>query len=327
MRLFLKNINLLIIAAMAICVYAGPAWADEAASSGKAIASVNGKAIPKSQYERMLSVFKKRAAHKGRPLNGQELTAIKHRILENLIDSELLYQQSQKQGIKVADQVVNQRIDAIKKRFPDEKAFKQVMEKMHVSEKEFRAEIQRALAIRQLLDTDVRRKIRITEEESKKYYNNNLNMFKRQEEVKVSQIWIKVTPGTEESKKNQALKKIEMIQQKLNKGEDFGKLAKAYSEGPSARRGGTLGYFKRGQMLKPIENAAFALNVGEVSGIIETRVGYHLIKVIDKKPAGTVPFKEVRPMIEKQLKREKEKTEIQSYIENLKKSAKIKKFD
>jgi peptidyl-prolyl cis-trans isomerase C len=327
MRLFLRTINLLIIAAVAICVYTGPAWADEASSSGKEIASVNGKAISRSQYERMLSVFKKRAAHKGRQLNDQELMAIKNRILENLIDSELLYQQSQKKGIKVSDQVVNQRIDAIKKRFPDEKEYKRVIEKMHVSEKEFRAEIQRALAIRQLLDTDVRRKIRISGEESRKYYNNNLNMFKRPEEVKVSQIWIKVAPGAKESKKNQARKKIEMVQQKLKKGEDFGKLAKAYSEGPSARREGALGYFKRGQMLKPIENAAFALNVGEVSGIIETRVGYHLIKVIDKKPAGTVPFKKVRPMIEKQLKKEKEKTEIQSYIENLKKSAKIKKFD
>jgi peptidyl-prolyl cis-trans isomerase C len=326
MRLFVRSTNLLIIAAVAICVYTGPAWADEAASTGKEIASVNGKAIYKSQYERMLSVFKKRVTHKGRQMNDQELMAIKNRILENLIDSELLYQQSQKEGIKVADQAVNQRIDAIKKRFPDEKAYKQVIEKMHVSEKEFRAEIQRALAIRQLLDTDVRKKNSVTEKESKKYYNNNLDLFKRPEQVKASQIWIKFTPGAAESKKIQARKKIEMIQQKLIKGEDFGKLAKAYSEGPSAPRGGALGYFKRGQMLKPIEDAAFALNVGEVSGIIETRVGYHLVKVIDKRPAGTIPYKDVRPMIEKKLKKEKERTEIQNYIESLKKSAKIKRF-
>jgi peptidyl-prolyl cis-trans isomerase C len=327
MRLFIQSINLLIIAAVAACVFTGPARADETASSGKAIAAVNGKAISKSQYERMLSVFKMRAAHNGRQLSNADLTAAKNRILENLIVGELLYQQSQKEGIKVDDQAVNKRIEMMKKRFSDDTAYKKALERMHVSEKEFRAEIQRALVIRQLIETDVRRKISVTEAESKKYYNDNLNLFKQPEQVKASQIWIKVAPGAEESKKIKARKKIQMIQKKIIKGEDFGKLAKTYSEGPNAPREGALGYFKRSQMSKPIEDAAFALKVGEVSGIIETRSGYHLIKVTGKKPAGIIPFKKVRPMIEQHLKKEKEKTDIQDYIENLKKSAKIKKFN
>jgi peptidyl-prolyl cis-trans isomerase C len=327
MRLFFQGINLLIIVAVAIFLFTGPTWADEAASSGKEIASVNGKAISKSQYERMLSVYKKRAAHNGRQLNDEDLTTAKNRVLENLIDAEVLYQQSQKEGVKVDDQAVNEQIEKMKKRFSDEKTYKKAIEKMHLSEKEFRTEIQRALAIKQLLDTDMRQKITVTEEESKKYYNNNQNLFKKPEQVKASQIWIKVAPNAEESKKIQARKKIEAVQNKIQQGEDFGILAKTYSEGPSAQRKGDLGYFKRGQMAKPFEDAAFALNVGEVSGIVETQFGYHLIKVTDKKPARTTPYKEAQPMIEQHLKKEKEKTEIQGYIENLKKSAKIKRFN
>jgi peptidyl-prolyl cis-trans isomerase C len=327
MRLFFQGINLLIIVAVAISLFAGPVRADETASSGKEIASVNGKAISKSQYERRLSVFKKRAAHKGGPLDDAALTTVKNRILENLIDAEVLYQQSQKEGIKVDDQAINEQIKKMKKRFSDETAYKKAIERMHVSEKEFRTEIQRALAINQLIDTNVRQKITVTDEESKKYYNNNSNLFKQPEQVKISLIWIKVTPDDEESKKIQARKKIEMVQKKVKQGEDFGKLAKAYSEGPNAQREGAWGYLKRGKTADPIRDAAFALNVGEVSGIIETKSGYHLIKVNDKKPAGTTPYKEVIPMIEQHLKKEKEKTEIQGYIENLKKSAKIKRFN
>jgi len=327
MRLYPQRINLLIIAAVAVCLFTGPVWADEASSSGKEIASVNGKAISKSQYESRLSVVKKRAAHKGRQLSDADLTTAKNRILENLIDTEVLYQQSQKQGIKVDDQAVNEQIGKIKKRFSDETAYKKAIEKMHVSEKEFRTEIQRALAINQLLDSNVREKITVTDEESKEYYNSHPNLYRQPEQVKISLIWIKVTPDDEESKKNQARKKIEMVQKKVKQGEDFGMLAKTYSEGPNAQREGAWGYLKRGKTSDPIRDAAFALNVGEVSGIVEDKLGYYLIKVVDKKPSGTTPFKEVQPMIEQHLKKEKEKTEIQGYIENLKKSAKIKRYN
>jgi peptidyl-prolyl cis-trans isomerase C len=246
--------------------------------------------------------------------------------LDNLIDAEVLYQQSQKEGVKVDDQVINEQIETIKKRFPDEAAYKKALEGMDFSEKEIRAEIQRSLAINQLLDTNVRQKITVTEEESKKYYDNNPNLFKQPEQAKASHILIKVAPDAEESKKIQARKKIETVQKKVRQGEDFGLLAKANSEGPTAQREGDLGYFSRSQMVKPFEDAAFALNVGEVSGIVETQFGYHLIKLTDKKAARTIPYKEVQLRLEQNLKREKEKTEIQGYIENLKKSAKIKRF-
>jgi peptidyl-prolyl cis-trans isomerase C len=197
---------------------------------------------------------------------------------------------------------------------------------MGVSEKEIRAQIQRGLAINQLLDTDVRQKITVTEEESKKFYDNNPNLFQQPEQAKASHILIKVAPNAEESQKKQARKKIEAIQKKVRKGEDFGSLAKANSEDSTAQREGDLGYFIRGQMVKPFEDAAFALKVGEVSGIVETQFGYHLIKLTDKKPAKTIPYEEIRVRLEQHLKNEKEKTEIQGYIENLKKSAKIKRF-
>ena len=327
MRICSQRINRLIMTVVAICLLAGPAWsADKEASSGKEAASVNGIPISKSQYERELSGFQKRAEQKGRQLSDADIVTVKKRILENLIDAELLYQQSQKQKVKVDEQAVNEQFETIKKRFPDEAAYKKALEGMGVSEKEIRTQIQRGLAINQLLDTDVRPKITVTEEESKKFYNDNPNLFQQPEQAKASHILIKVAPNAEESQKKQARKKIETIQKKVRQGEDFGSLAKANSEGPTAQRDGDLGYFIRGQMVKPFEDAAFALNVGEVSEIVETQFGYHLIKLTDKKPARTIPYEEIRVRLDQHLKNEKEKTEIQGYIENLKKSATIKRF-
>jgi len=327
MRSYFRDINLLVIVAVVICLLTGPVWGGKATSSSKDIASVNGKPISKKLYDSELAVFQKRAAQMGRPFKEADMEAVKKRILENLIETELLYQQSQKEGVKVDEKTINEQIETIKKRFSDEAEYKKALEGMNLSEKEFRIEIQRNLAISQLLDTNVRQKITVTEEESNKFYNNNPNMFKQPEKVKASHILVEVAPDAEESKKIQARKKIEMIQKKVRQGEDFGLLAKANSEGPTAKREGDLGYFIRGQMVKPFEDVAFALKVGEVSGIVETQFGYHLIKVTDKKPARTISYKEAQPEIEQHLKNEKSKTEIKDYIENLKKSAKIKRFN
>jgi peptidyl-prolyl cis-trans isomerase C len=137
---------------------------------------------------------------------------------------------------------------------------------------------------------------------------------------------IKVDPEADESRKAEARKKLEMIQKRLRKGEDFAALAKEFSEGPSRGKGGDLGYFRRGQMVKAFEEAAFTLRPGEVSDIVETKFGYHLIKVIDKKPEKTMAYKDVKDRLGDYLKREKVQKEVRLYVEKLKEKAKVERF-
>jgi peptidyl-prolyl cis-trans isomerase C len=112
----------------------------------------------------------------------------------------------------------------------------------------------------------------------------------------------------------------------VQKGEDFATLAKTYSEGPSGPRGGDLGYFRRGQMVKPFEEVAFSLKPDQTSEIVETRFGYHLIKVDDKKPAKKMTYAEVKDRLNDHLKKQKATSEADAYIETLRKGAKIEKF-
>ena len=106
--------------------------------------------------------------------------------------------------------------------------------------------------------------------------------------------------------KEEAQEQIAALKADIDGGADFAELAKTYSDGPSKTKGGDLGYFKRGQMVKPFEDAAFSLDVNQVSDIVETRFGYHLIKVFDKRPARNLPYEEVAPKINTYLAKEKE---------------------
>ena len=180
--------------------------------------------------------------------------------------------------------------------------------------------------IQQLIKKEVDQKVEISDKESKTFYDTNPQLFQQPERVKASHILIKVDEGAPDEKKNEARKKIKEIQQKAQQGEDFAELAKNYSEGPSAPRGGDLGFFGRGQMVKPFEEAAFGLEANETSDIVETRFGYHLIKVFEKEPAKQVAYAEVKDRIDKHLKDQKLRTERQLYFDKLREGAKIDKF-
>ena len=137
---------------------------------------------------------------------------------------------------------------------------------------------------------------------------------------------MKVDAKATDTQKAEARKKIKEVQQKVQKGEDFATLAKTYSEGPSGPRGGDLGYFGRGQMVKPFEAAAFSLKPNETSDIVETNFGYHLIKVVDKKPAKKMTYAEVKDRLNDRLKKQKMDSEAVAYIKSLREGAKIEKF-
>ena len=303
-----------------------PAMAQEKQSSEKNAALVNGVAISMEQYTKELNVQLARVSQQGQQISDDQMAALKKNILDSLIEREVLYQQSQKVGIQVTDQKVDDQLAGIKKRFPNETEYKNALSKMNLSEDEVKVQIKRGLSIRELIDQQITSKVVITDEESKAYYDKNPQMFKQPEQIKASHILIKVDAKADDAQKAEARKKIEAVQQKLKDGGDFAALAKEYSEGPSSAKGGDLGYFKRGQMVKPFEEAALALKPNEVSDIVETRFGYHLIIVYDIKPEQTLTYADVKDKINQRMKQEKIEKEAVKYVDKLKKDAKLEKF-
>jgi peptidyl-prolyl cis-trans isomerase C len=326
MKFVKLNRFLRITAVFALILVFLPAMAEEKKSSKEKLAVVNGVVITQDQFSKELNVHLERVSRQGRQISDDQLGSLKKEILEGLIEREVLYQETQKEGIKVSDQKVDDQLAAIKKRFPDEKEYKIALEKMNLTENEIKEQIARGLAIRELIDQRIAAKIVVTDEESKAYYDGNPQIFNQPEQVKASHILIKADANADEAKKAEARKKIETVQQKVKDGGDFAALAKEYSEGPSNTRGGDLGYFRRGQMVKPFEDAAFTMQPNEVSEVVETRFGYHLIKVYDKKPEQVLAYADVKEKLNQRLKQQKVEKEATQYVDQLKKDAKIEKF-
>jgi peptidyl-prolyl cis-trans isomerase C len=313
--------TIILLTAVAAAVSAG-----EKQPALEKAAVINGTIITKNEYNRQLNQFIDRITREGRQINDSQLEKLKAEILDSLINRELLYQESQKTGIVVQPQEMMDEVAAIKKRFPSEDEFKKAISNMDLTEATLKAQIDQRLAIQKLIDKQIADKIVITTVESKQYYTANPQLFKRPGEIRASHILIKLDPAADDAKKAEAQTKIKMIQQKLKNGEDFAELAKTSSEGPSSVNGGDLGFFKPGKMVKPFEDAAFALKPNEVSEIVQTRFGYHLIKVVEKKPERKIGYEEIKKRLKDHLKQRKVQEEVGLYLIELRKGAKIEKL-
>ncbi|MFH1932993.1 MAG: peptidylprolyl isomerase [Pseudomonadota bacterium] len=307
------------------CISLHASASEKEASDGKA-AVVNGTVITQEDLDRELSVIQQRLLTEGKVLNESQLLETKKNVLEGLINVELLYQEAQMQGAKVSDEAINEQLGTVKSRFPNEDELKSSLSKMNLTEAELITQIKRALTVQQFIDKKFVQTVTVSDKETRAYYDANQAAFKQPEQVKASHILIKVGPQADEPQKAAARKKIEEIQQRVQKGEDFAALAKEFSEGPSNAKGGDLGYFRKGQMMKPFEEAAFALKPGEVSDIVETSFGYHLIKLVDKKPEGTIAYEDIKDRIQEYLKQKKVREQVDLYVADLRGKAKVEQF-
>ncbi len=297
----------------------------KAASETKA-AVVNGEVITKGELNREVNRFVQRYASQGRQISPEQIKEVEKEILKNMVNRELLYKESMNQGIKIDKKTVDNKFNQLKAGFPSSADYEKMLKEMDVTEKEIKSSIEQNLAVQELIDKKIAPTVVVTDKETRAFYDAHPEYFKKGEQVKASHILVKSDPLGKEEDKVKARKKIREIQDKVKKGEDFAELAKKYSEGPSGARGGDLGYFSRGDMVKPFEEAAFKLKAGEVSDIVVTKFGYHIIKVFDKKPASTITYKEAKPKITNFMKREKIRDEVNNHIEKLRKAAKIETF-
>jgi len=205
--------------------------------------------------------------------------------------------------------------------------FKNTMEQYDRSFEEVKQDVRKALSRNKFMEAQWAGQIDVNEEETITYYEENKKRFDVPEQIRASHILIKYEVDDPNADPNEAKAKAKAKAQDLllqiKNGADFGELAKAHSHCPSAASGGDLEFFPRGMTTPKFEKAAFELEVGEISDVVETEYGYHLIKVTDHKDARAVSFEQAKDKITKELTEKKQLAFAEKYISSLKAQADI----
>ena len=298
--------------------------------------TINGIDITESQIdEKIAPQMDRMAKQPGRKmppaLLEQSRTQLKQRIIEDMIVETLLDEKVKENNIVINEQDVTKQINEMltqqKMSLDDLKA---LLEARGTNYDQWKEQMQfpRRLAYQKLMEAQFDGQVNITEEDAQKYYSENTKQFEQPEQVRASHILIKPDlsdPNTDPNLAKAAAKaRAEVLLEQIKAGADFAQLAKANSDDPgSAQNGGDLNFFGKGQMIPPFEKAAFELEVGQISDVVETRYGYHIIKVTDHKDAGVTTFEEVKEDLINMLKQRKQNELAKQYIEDLKAKATI----
>ena len=269
---------------------------------GDAAATVNGAPIPMSELQTAVSNV---VMQNGMDPGNLEvfMGQFGPRILDQLIDGELLLQAAKKGGHKAAEEDVDSAFAELSGRYDVPEEFQTEMKNRGYTESSLKANISKQMSIQKFIQDTIVPQAVVPEESVREAYDQNPQNFASQEEVKASHILINSAEGDPQEKKDEALKKAQEIVAKAKAdGADFAELARTYSEGPSAPSGGDLGFFTKGRMVPAFEEKAFSMKVNEVSDPVLTQFGYHIIKVTDRKEGSTVSFEEVKEKLAQDLK-------------------------
>ncbi len=288
------------------------------------VARVHGEPITEKE---VLNVINQLAAgQQATPEQQQKKNAVFYKsALDSLVAQILLKHEGQEKKISVDQAKADEYFKTLVARFPSEQQFRQALVNQGVTEEEVRRGIRDSILLEQVVDETTKDVPAPTDEQIKQFYAENQKYFEQPAQVHAAHILLKVDAQATPEAKEAARKKLESLRADIEaKKISFADAARQNSQDQgSAPRGGDLGFFAKGQMVKPFDDAAFAAAPGSLTPVVETKFGYHLIQVIETKPAGTKPLEASKSDIANFLGRKSKEEALQKHIGELKSKAPV----
>jgi parvulin-like peptidyl-prolyl isomerase len=286
----------------------------------RVVAVVNEEIITLSEVERW-----------GRPLQGEiqiedrlerreRVQEVFRKVLERLIEEKLIDQEVKKSRFKVSSKEVEGAIEGIKrKNRVNQEQFERLLAAEGLTFEAFKKDVEKKLLRTKWANWAVKVEHKVEEKELRDFYQRNHDRYRINESYRPSHILFVVPKEATSDQIRQVRKRCQEVLERIKKGEDFGELARRYSEDASSGKDrGDLGYFKRGELLPALEKEAILLQVGEVSGIIRTEFGFHLLKLLDRKGGKPPPFEEIREKVQADYYEKEMDKALQQFLTKLK---------
>ncbi len=285
------------------------------------VAKLNGKEITAEAFNKEIEKLKNVTSR----IPASALPKFKDSTLTRLIDQTLVEAEIDKQNITATDDDVQKEWADFEKSIGGPSGVERFYQQTGMTEAEVKSDMKRAVQLEKLLKDKY--KIAVDDKKAKEFYDTNIQRFTQEEQVRASHILIKVAkdapPETVKEKKKAAK---DIFNKAKKKDADFAALAREFSEGPTASKGGDLGFFTRKRMVPSFSEAAFKTKVGNVTGPVRSDFGFHVIKVFEKKDANVTKFAEVKEEIVRNLERQEMRDSTKKLIDELRKDAKIEKM-
>lgn len=247
--------------------------------------------------------------------------------LDQAIEYHILYRQALLAGLEIPENDIEDRIRTIRKKYESEQAFREALQDAGETMSEFRERLRKqliAISMGMRKRREFREEAVVSESEMRQYYTDHKEEFTHPERVRLRRIFL--SAGNDEAERAKAKARLESLRGELELGADFAELAKAHSEGPDAASGGLVGWVMHGDLVKPLEDAAFALEDGQVSAVVPTQFGFHLLKAEEHEDAGVMPYEEARVEIEPALREQYAQTRYKKWIDELRKRSRVRVF-
>jgi peptidyl-prolyl cis-trans isomerase C len=281
------------------------------------LARVNGQPVTKVDFDRLIKNMEGRGG-----IPAERRDEVLRGALDQLITYSVLKQEAVTRKFVVSDTDVDAQVASMQKQFPTQAEFDKALSARNTTVEQLKSDARVDMAINKMMEAEVANATPATDADAQDFYAKNPDKFQQPESVRASHILL-LTKDKDEAAKKAARTKIDELLKRAKAGEDFAALAKANSQDGSASQGGDLGPFPRGRMVPEFDKVAFSLKPGEISDVVTTEFGYHIIKLTEKKEASTVPLDQVKPQVLEFLTNQKKQQRVDSFIDEAKKRAKI----
>jgi len=285
-------------------------------NENKIIARINGHVIYEKQLTPVLKMeskkFKKFSSNN---LSKETILNIRKRALDKIISTELLYQEGMKLRNEDIEKKIDRQIDAMNK--------KNTRELKKINKERIREIAKRNVYIDEYLSRNDLINPKVSEKKIRALYESGKKKYIAPEKVKVKHVLIKIDKNDKPEEIKKARKKIEEARNAILSGKSFGEIVNKYSQCDSVKGEGDLGFIKRGFMPSEFDEVAFSIKPGELSEIIRTNFGFHVLKVLNKEPARQIPYDQLKKFFSKYLQKKESKIQINEHIKTLRQKADI----